>query len=65
MVGLFSQLKSKEFSILSCGKGLGPRPRPQLRMWKSSGFILYLKRGYCKSEFSKGVRPQPPKPSSG
>ena len=46
MVGcVLSQLKPSEHYILSCGKGLGlrPRPFPQLRMWYSSGFILYVK----------------------
>ena len=41
---VLSQFKALEFYILSCEKGFGLRPRPfsQLRMWSSSGFILYL-----------------------
>ena len=45
MVGcVLSQLKPSELYFLSCGKGLGlrPRPFPQLRMWSSSGCILYI-----------------------
>ena len=40
---VLSQLKPSELYILSCGKGHGlrPRPFPHLRMWSSSGFILY------------------------
>ena len=40
---VLSQLKHSELYILSCGKGLGlpPLPFPQLRMLRSSGFILY------------------------
>ena len=48
MVGcVLSHLNLSELYILSCGKGLGLRPWPftQLRMYRSSGFILYTECG--------------------
>ena len=66
MVGcVLSQLKSSELYILSCEKGHGLRPRPfsQLRMWSSSGLILYLKtkcrerESFTKAELSLAWKP--------
>ena len=66
MVGcILSQLKPSELYIFSCGKGRGlrPRPFPQLRMWSSSGFILYLMAlymfmfpQYLESRYNKYMR---------
>ena len=51
MVGcVLRQLKPSELYIFSCGKGHGlrPRPFPQLRMYGSSGFILYVNYQYTR-----------------
>ena len=43
MVGcVLNQLKPSELYIVSCGNGLGLQPFQQLRIYSSSGFILYV-----------------------